>query len=135
MIKASQINNLLEKWMTSPFNKKKFEVLENPKTWREAAGIFRYELRLLKHLSHSQVLRFILDLKTGEIKVWVAFLALHSDVEPDRGNQLLGSVDLSDRTAHIFNTRRSRVFASDISGQRERLEEFLDGLSVHLPED
>jgi hypothetical protein len=129
MIKASQINNLLEEWVS--LNQQKFEVLENPTTWREAASSFKKELKELISLD-SRLLRFIYKPKTKKLRVWIAYYATHGDLLPGRmldDDDWYGWINILNKTAGVSNaTKAYKEYILSIKQVPEELAKFLSGL-------
>ena len=98
MIKAKDIIRLSEKWITA--YGAQVEVLENPRSWREASSDLKDERGWNYRQGESRDLRFTLDPESGELLVWIAQRALHVQiVPPPRFSETWrGYIDVTKRT-------------------------------------
>jgi hypothetical protein len=131
MIKASDINNILQEAWVSVYNQK-LELLENPSSWREAWSEFRKELNALDE--DAKTLRFIYLMSTNSIYVWVAAYAIHMSVINTKAVKgKLGDMWLGEFSDHVVILRKP------VHGVREitkldipkGLMAFLSGLKIH----
>ena len=136
MIKASDIIYLLEHWMTG-VKKEKFEVLENPRSWRAAVSAFKDDIRASRHIKHfDSLLRFSYYSKQQELKVWVAYHAIHDNVVsyPKIKDCWCGWIDVLNREVNClypYNSSRSDDFINSLDSLPRPLERFLSGLELN----
>jgi hypothetical protein len=140
MIKASDINNLLEKWMTTSTGYK-FEVLENPLTWKEAAKALKDDLRDVVVIQKANpVLRWGYDPRTEEVKAWVGYLAIHSKVygseyDWDKNNMIFGYIDTRRKISDALGWGKYFGDFKNMKDLPERLQIFLRGTTLDFVDD
>ena len=106
MIKASQINDLLEEWVRT--NSTTVEVIENPVSWREAARQLKDELEDVVNIHKvAPVFRFSYNRVSEDLKVWVAYYAIHHQVcgvlsDEEFSQTVSGFIDVKKRTSRAF---------------------------------
>ena len=126
MIRAKDINNVLEGWITT--KRGKVEILENPSTWQEVMKRLKDVLRDIVVLKGAYpVVRFVYNPRTEEIKAWAAYLASHYDVYKDEEDLVTGFFDPRDRTAVVLMGRGDIL---DLQELPERLQQFLRGMKL-----
>ena len=137
MIKATDIIYLItEHWMTD-YRKNKFEVLENPRSWRAAASALKDDLRSSRYMEYyDEILRFSYYPKQQELKVWVAYHAVHCRVElPPRGDDCWqGWIDISHQEANCMYPNNSEQYDENIDSLESLprpLQKFLSGLELN----
>jgi hypothetical protein len=130
MIRAKDINNLLEEWITT--KRGKVEILEDPSTWREVMTSLKDVLRDIVVLQGAYpVVRFLYNPETEKIKAWAAYLASHYDVYhngDEEGYSATGYFDPRNRTAVVFLEGEYDIL--DLKELPERLQQFLRGLKL-----
>jgi hypothetical protein len=132
MIKASDVNNLLEKWMT--IRNKKFEVLDDLSSWREIRPAFKDRLPDLKLSNIPFDFRLIYYPETEKIETWLSADALHHDVftkgdsEKRYGGVWVGVIDPEHKEAWISDPELEEILSFE--KLPKKLASFLHGLTL-----
>ena len=142
MIKASQINDLLEEWVRVGVypTQKRVEVIINPSNWRDVARDLKGELqKIVREYQAGQILRYGYDPSNNEIRVWVGYLATHEQIyafqsEEEVDQMFFGYIDVGNRVTEVIPQEYElykRIHNSlSFDELPKRLQRFLQGTTL-----